>query len=149
MKGVMMLSVLLSLPVMAAGADLKPFTTDGCSAFPNGTLEQQSLWLNCCIRHDLSYWKGGTYDERLAADKALQQCVAQVGEPDIADLMLAGVRIGGSPLFPTPYRWGYGWPYPRGYKNLTAGERQEVKQKLEQFEMMIHSISEELKAGAP
>ena len=54
------------------GKDLKPFTSDGCSVFPDGNLEQQSLWVNCCIRHDLAYWKGGTYEERLASDQALE-----------------------------------------------------------------------------
>jgi len=101
---------------------LKPFTTDGCSLFPNGTLSQQKLWLRCCIDHDRAYWRGGTRNERKTADLRLQQCVAQVGEPRIAELMLAGVRIGGSPYWPTPFRWGYGWPYGRGYKALSTEE---------------------------
>src|SRR5690606_15788512 len=101
---------------------LAPFTSDGCSSFPNGTLEQKELWLNCCEAHDYAYWKGGTADERVAADTKLQACVAAVGEPEIARLMLAGVRVGGSPYLPTTFRWGYGWPYPRGYKALTDDE---------------------------
>lgn len=124
--------------------DLKPFTTDGCSAFPNGNIQHQSLWINCCIRHDLAYWKGGTYAERLAADKSLKSCVAQVGEPEIASLMLAGVRTGGSPYFPTPFRWGYGWPYPRAYGPLSKEEKQEVKHQLDYFKLMINALSEEL-----
>lgn len=130
---------------MVFGEVLKPFTTDGCSAFPDGTLDQQSLWVECCIRHDLAYWKGGTYDERLEADQALENCVAQVGEPEIAQLMLAGVRVGGSPYFPTTYRWGYGWPYPRGYKALTREESVEVHQMLDYFKLLMKGLSEELK----
>jgi hypothetical protein len=38
---------------------LVPFTSDGCSAFPDGTFAQQQLWLSCCERHDYDYWKGG------------------------------------------------------------------------------------------
>lgn len=144
MKTISYLAILICLPSMVIGAELKPFTTDGCSAFPNGTIDQQSLWANCCIRHDLAYWQGGTYDQRLAADKSLEHCVAQVGEPKIAKLMLAGVRVGGSPYFPTSYRWGYGWPYPRGYKPLTADDKVEIQQKLEMLEIMIQSISREL-----
>lgn len=136
---------LLVLPTVVAAQGLRPFTTDGCSVFPDGTIEQQSLWVNCCIRHDLSYWKGGTYAERLAADQALQACVAQVGEPEIAALMLAGVRIGGSPFYPTPYRWGYGWPWLRGYKALSAEELQAVQQELERFRLIIDSLSGELR----
>lgn len=41
--------------------------------------------------------------------------------------MLAGVRVGGTPYLPTMFRWGYGWPYPRGYKALTDEERQQIE----------------------
>jgi hypothetical protein len=144
MKTTLYLAVFFLLPSIACSAELKPFTSDGCSSFPDGTIDQQSLWANCCIRHDLAYWQGGTYDQRLAADNSLEQCVAQVGEPKIAKLMLAGVRVGGSPYFPTSYRWGYGWPYPRGYKALTAEDKVEIQQKLKMLEIMIQSISQEL-----
>ena len=108
-------------------ADITPFTSDGCSAFPDGTLDQNELWLECCVQHDLAYWRGGTRDERLAADEALQACVAAVGQPEIAQLMLAGVRVGGTPYLPTKFRWGYGWPFFRGYKVLTADELLQVE----------------------
>lgn len=111
--------------------DLTPFTTDGCSAFPDGTFMQNELWLSCCIVHDFAYWQGGTYDERLIADQALEQCVAKVGEPQIAALMLAGVRVGGSPYFPTTFRWGYGWPFPRLYNPLTEDEQLKINFKLQ------------------
>lgn len=124
--------------------ELKLFTSDGCSAFPDGTPQQQALWLNCCIKHDFSYWKGGTYDERLTADLALEQCVTNIGEPNVARLMLAGVRVGGSPYWPTTYRWGYGWSYPRGYKALTFTEQQQVKQKLNDLELLFRSLKSEI-----
>lgn len=136
--------VLVFLPSLVMAAGLKPFTTDGCSSFPDGTIKQQSIWVNCCIRHDLAYWKGGTYGDRLKADKNLESCVAKIGEPEIALIMLAGVRVGGSPFYPTPYRWGYGWPYLRGYKALSEEEKQAVKHKLQLFKLMINSLSEEL-----
>ncbi len=127
--------------------ELKPFTSDGCSSFPDGTMTQQTLWLGCCIKHDLSYWKGGTYQERLAADLSLEQCVADIGEPNVAKLMLAGVRVGGSPYFPTTYRWGYGWSYPRGYEALTAIEKQKISQKLSEFELMLRSLQAEIQSS--
>lgn len=101
---------------------INPFNSDGCSLFPDGTLRQQTLWLSCCEAHDRAYWQGGTYQQRIAADLALQQCVDQVGEPEIAQIMLAGVRVGGSPYWPTSFRWGYGWPFGRGYQPLSAAE---------------------------
>ncbi len=107
--------------------DIKAFTTDGCSAFPDGTFNHKTLWLACCSAHDVAYWQGGTYQQRLDADQQLRACVAQVGEEEIAQLMLAGVRVGGTPYLPTPFRWGYGWPYPRGYKELSEQELQQVE----------------------
>lgn len=118
---VTLISLLLAACTPTGG--LKPFTTDGCSAFPDGLPNHRELWLRCCTEHDRRYWLGGTYDERRTADKALRQCVAAVGEPAIARLMLRGVRVGGSPWLPTSFRWGYGWPYGRGYRPVTPEER--------------------------
>lgn len=110
----------------AYAGELKPFSSDGCSSFPDGTLKQNDLWLACCEAHDYDYWKGGTYRQRLDSDKLLKECVAKVGEPEIALLMLAGVRVGGSPFVPTKFRWGYGWPYPKFYGRLNKKEQAQV-----------------------
>lgn len=99
--------------------------------FPDGVLDNSNLWLICCIEHDKAYWKGGTYSERESADKKLRDCVIEVGAPFIAEIMLGGVRIGGSPFWPTTYRWGYGWPGFRGYKPLSENENEQVKARLE------------------
>ncbi|MEX1058011.1 MAG: FAD-binding oxidoreductase [Natronospirillum sp.] len=122
-----LLVTLLLLWSNASANEIRPFESDGCSSFPDGTFQQTELWLMCCTAHDYRYWMGGTYQERLAADKALEQCVASVGEPEIALLMLAGVRVGGTPYLPTRFRWGYGWPYPRGYKALTEDELRQIE----------------------
>jgi len=95
------------------------------------------------VRHDLAYWKGGTYQERLAADQALEHCVAKAGEPDIAKLMLQGVRAGGSPLLPTPFRWGYGWSFPRDYKALTDNELAQVRTQGEVLQSMLLELINE------
>ncbi len=116
----------LLLTACASRGPLQPFTTDGCSVFPDGLPNHRTLWLQCCIEHDRRYWLGGTADERRAADKALRNCVQQVKEPSIAELMLRAVRVGGSPWWPTSFRWGYGWPYGRGYQPITEDERAEA-----------------------
>lgn len=139
-----LLIILISTLSTVQAGTLKPFTTDGCSSFPNGTFDQQSLWVNCCISHDFAYWKGGDHKDRLKADQQLESCVAKVGEPEIAKIMLAGVRVGGSPHFNTPFRWGYGWPYPRGYAEVTSDEKIEIKQKLDMLKVMIESISKQI-----
>jgi hypothetical protein len=128
----------------AFAADIAPFTSDGCSSFPDGTPANQALWLDCCIRHDLAYWQGGTYEQRLDADLALEHCVTKVGEPEIAKLMLQGVRAGGNPFFLTPYRWGYGWPFGRGYQSLTDEELAQVGKQLESLEQMLKQMRESL-----
>jgi hypothetical protein len=110
---------------------LKPFTTDGCSEFPDGTPAHRDLWHRCCVEHDLKYWAGGTFDERLQADIELRSCVTAVGEPAIAEMMLGGVRVGGSPWWPTSFRWGYGWPYTNGYRALTPLQQEQVRQQKE------------------
>jgi len=120
-----LLPILLIL-VSGCSTHLSPFTSDGCSSFPDGTLEQETLWLSCCTAHDYAYWQGGTYQERVEADKDLTACVAQTGQREIAALMLAGVRVGGTPFLPTTFRWGYGWTYPRGYKALTEEEKAQI-----------------------
>jgi len=113
---------------------IEPFSTDGCSMFPDGTITQKSLWRSCCIEHDKAYWQGGTFFERVKADKRLRDCVTEAGAPFVAEIMLGGVRIGGSPFWPTPYRWGYGWPGLRGYKPVSANERAQIKRRLEELE---------------
>lgn len=122
---IFLLLLLLTSPLTVEA--IAPFTSDGCSAFPDGTLAQQELWLSCCTAHDYAYWKGGSFQERVEADEALRQCVASLGEPEIAVLMLAGVRVGGTPFLPTEFRWGYGWPFPRGYRALTKQELLQVE----------------------
>lgn len=114
----------------ATRAQPRPFTSDGCSDFPNGTPTHRTLWLACCTEHDKTYWQGGTYAERRHADQVLRQCVTRVGQPEVAAIMLAGARVGGSPYWPTRFRWGYGWPWPRGYRALTSEERAQVQQAL-------------------
>lgn len=37
----------------------------------------------------------------------------------MASVFYSGVRMGGTPWLPTPWRWGYGWDdWPRGYELL-------------------------------
>ena len=87
------------------------FTTDGCSAWPDTESTRP-----CCIEHDIAYWCGGSAADRRAADDRFRACVRErSGSAWLAAIMRAGVRFGGHPLFPMPYRWGYGDPYQGGY----------------------------------
>jgi len=113
---------------------LSDFTSDGCSLFIDGTFEDPDLWKECCLKHDIAYWQGGTEEEREAADIAFRECVKKkTGNAELAELMYQAVRKGGDPYFPTWYRWGYGWPIGRGYKPLTNEEEILVHDKLETY----------------
>jgi len=83
------------------------FKSDGCSCFPD------SEWVECCVKHDVSYWMGGTREERSNADAELKKCVSDKGHPIIAFFMYYGVRAGGVWWLPTSFRWGFGWDYPQ------------------------------------
>lgn len=100
-----------------------PFTTDGCSLFPDRSLISKTDWCGCCVQHDFAYWRGGNAEARLSADKELSACVLRVsGDKALSELMFVGVRSGGGPYYFTPYRWGYGWSYGKSYAELTSEE---------------------------
>ena len=82
---------LVLFPLCALAAEIQPFESDGCSYFPNGTFQENELWLSCCVAHDYAYWKGGTYQEPVAADNELEKCVSALGEPNVARLPLQGI----------------------------------------------------------
>lgn len=104
-------------------SSLAPFSSDGCSLFPDGSILTKEDWCECCFQHDIAYWRGGTAQEREQADLNLRQCVlAKSGDETLARLMYEGVRFGGSPYFYSWYRWGYCWPYDRKYQALSEKE---------------------------
>ena len=132
----MALVVALTISGCASSRILRDFTTDGCSLFPDGDAEDSRRWRDCCVTHDMAYWRGGTAEERKSADASLRECVlARTGRQTLADEMYCGVRFGGMPLFPTPFRWGYGWGYGRGYAPLKPDEQQQADEKLTAYRL--------------
>lgn len=110
--------------LLAASDELRPqphyrFTSDGCSGGLSvawrAFTRRPPPFEHCCVAHDFSYWKGGTYDERRAADRALERCVTATGHRALGFLMYEAVRLGGTPYAPTAWRWPYGWRWPHGY----------------------------------
>jgi hypothetical protein len=124
--------LLLGLALAPQASELKPFSTDGCSMWIDGTPEQPNLWRHCCVAHDLAYWLGGSETQRQAADAAIESCVVEAQGSGMARYMYANVRWGGSPYWMTSYRWGYGWDYwegmkPRGYREPSAAEQAQIE----------------------
>jgi hypothetical protein len=119
-----------------SGNALRPFYSDGCSLFPDGKLGDGRLWCDCCFAHDIAYWRGGTEAERKESDQALRSCVLEkTRDPRLAAMMYEAVRLGGSPVFLNWYRWGYGWPYGRGYEPLTDREQVEARERLAEYRL--------------
>jgi hypothetical protein len=92
------------------GLPERPFVTDGCSCWPDRD------WVGCCVEHDAAYWCGGTRRQRREADEGFRRCVRDGHASLLARLMHWGVRLGGHPVAPTHFRWGYGRDYPAGYE---------------------------------
>jgi hypothetical protein len=87
----------------------KPFASDGCSCWPDWN------YYDCCYSHDKDYWWGGTPQERKESDLKLMKCVSEKGHTILPIFMYIGVRISGHGWLPTPFRWGFGRPWPEGY----------------------------------
>ncbi len=118
----------------AANTEIYDFIFDGCSSVPEGIPCNPDLWCDCCLTHDIAYWKGGTYSDRLNADRAFKKCITEkTHSAVVGELFYVGVRMGGSPYYDTSYRWGYGWDYGRGYKTLTPAEEAVADEKIQLY----------------
>ncbi|WP_305824164.1 hypothetical protein [Massilia brevitalea] len=117
------LGVFGALGGCTTGPSLQPFSTDGCSLFPDRAPLGQADWCGCCVAHDLAYWRGGSAAERLESDRVFRECVrAASRSPALGGAMYGAVRAGGVPWLPSPFRWGYGWDYDRLYRTLSLEE---------------------------
>ena len=134
LPAIILVLFVISSCTSAAAPELQPFTSDGCSLFPDADLITGDDWCSCCFEHDIAYWRGGTEAERLAADQELQRCVTEkTGNALLGRLMFEGVQAGGSPYFYNWYRWGYGWGYERKYQALTTAENERARVLLDEY----------------
>jgi hypothetical protein len=111
--------------------EIRPFTTDGCSRFPDGLFgSYKGLWLICCELHDISYWAGhGNEQTRSYADNELGQCVDKKTNGWLGDVVWSGPRmakwLNTGKAMPSSYRWGYGWPFVTG-SGFNLNEEQRI-----------------------
>mgnify|MGYP000435623119 CR=1 FL=1 len=139
---IFILALLILFNQSITAGQLDSFSSDGCSQFPDGTLDHENLWCDCCIAHDIAYWQGGNRKQKKRADNSLRECVLQkTGNTMLANIMYYGVTLGGSPVFPTWYRWGYGWRYGRGFQSLDRYEKQQVNEKLQNYRLFMPQSS--------
>lgn len=134
--------LLSALATVCHASELQAFTTDGCSRFPDRSRNGKPDWCHCCAAHDVAYWRGGSAEERLAADRELKACVQKASQDDgLAALMYVGVRAGGGPYYNTSYRWGYGWPFGRNYTPLSADEQVLAAQLEHQYRLVNPTLA--------
>ncbi len=121
------------------------FSTDGCSAYPDGNpLTEVNEWVHCCIAHDMRYWIGGTAEEKQIADENLRQCIAAETTENHGKVMELGVAIGGTPYLETSWRWGYGWNRVLPFGTLSEDLK---KQAFNRFDSILYTLAEERKNG--
>lgn len=124
MKRIIIALILLTLLISGVSAQtitstqndeiLSGFKSDGCSMFLDG------IYRDCCEKHDLDYFKGGTWKERWRSDNELRKCVAAkkgFKYKPLSIMMWTGVRVFGVSWLPTPFRWGFGKDIKAGMMN--------------------------------
>lgn len=119
-----LLAFLISYAAIARdNGNLKPFLTDYCTAYAEGTRDQPELWKHCCVEHDLYFWAGGSREDRKETDLRLKHCVEDTGAVEIARLIYAAVTIGGaSPIRFKTKEWGHAFEKRERYLVLSAEE---------------------------
>lgn len=101
----------LVLTSATATAETIPAWDDAVS---EGSSLAPDISLQCCIQHDQAYYYGGSVPDRHRADVAFRQCLQDEGWPVLSWVYYSEVRIGGHPIVPLWFRWGFGLPYACG-----------------------------------
>jgi hypothetical protein len=101
---------------------LKPYFTDGCTLFLDGTHKHPGLWVHCCEEHDMRYWFGGNQDDMDKTDLRLKACVNDVAGATWGSLIYTGVRTGHMSPIKNKTHWGWGWKQNRSDTALNPSE---------------------------
>jgi hypothetical protein len=108
-----------------------PFTTDYCTNFPEGTRKHPELWKECCLKHDMFFWAGGSKNDRLAADLGLRACLEKTGAIKLSRMVYLAVRAGSySPIKYEKFRWNNGWDDGREIRALSSQDIDLIEEEL-------------------
>ncbi len=122
---------ILTITSFAYANELKPFVTDYCTMFVDGTSSRPTLWRDCCIEHDIRYWFGGTSANKDKADIELKSCVKHVAGLTWANLIYVGVRAGHYSPIKGKYKWSWGWENKRNNaEEISDQEKSYIKEEL-------------------
>ena len=127
--------------------EIKPFHTDYCTGYPEGTREEPMLWANCCIKHDLAYYVSGTRKDRRKADKLLRSCVEKVSTKTRANIMYTGIVLGHLSPIKAKTAWGWAWKNfeRKSFDELSDEQKQEALHAIYQSDVELYLIDEFLK----
>ena len=139
---------ILPMTLMAESI-LKPFETDNCTMFPDGTRKRLDLWKTCCVKHDLRYWFGGSQEDMDATDLRLKECVTKVAGKGTARLMYFGVRLGHHSPIKNKYKWNWGWTPTREKVPLSPSEIIYVSKELRKLKIDQVDLEEFIKINFP
>nr|BDT27001.1 hypothetical protein BHI3_04670 [Bacteriovorax sp. HI3] len=148
MKTLLLAFSLLFMNSQAFGEEenrLNPFESDGCSMVPDSEPFSNNDWLNCCIPHDINYWKGGTAEEKEKTDMAFKACLEKnkMGKW-LSTIFYYGVSLGGTPKIKTTWRWGYGWEKSRSFSPLSKKDLKKINEYKDLFKLPVYVRSQEL-----
>lgn len=149
LKYTILLLLLIIAPSLRAEIKLKPFETDGCTMFMDGTYSQPGLWKHCCSEHDLRYWFGGSQADMDASDLRLRSCVQKVAGDNWAFVIYSGIRAGHHSPIKNKYQWNWGWTLSREKRPLTPAEIDYVKTELKSLSVENVNIDDFIKTNFP
>ena len=114
----------------------KAFTSDHCSVVPDYDHAA------CCVRHDWLYWQGGDRRARKMADRAFYRCLRATTKRRLAFRRWLGIRFGGIGILPVPWRWGYGWRWPRSGPPTSDKSKFTTENQREVYEAILKNAEE-------
>jgi len=89
--------------------ELKPFETDGCTFIIDKPIfSKKKSFKYCCFLHDISYWIGGSRDQRSRSDKELRRCIKNESNGFYGTIFYFGVRTGHLSPIKSRFKWGWG-----------------------------------------
>lgn len=94
------------------------------------------------MQHDWLYWQGGSRRARKKADRAFYKCLRTTTNRRLALVRWLGVRLGGVGFLPTPWRWGYGWKWPRSASPNSDTSHFTTENQREVFEAILKNAAE-------
>ncbi len=87
----------------------RPFESDGCTFIIDKPIfSKNKSFKPCCYYHDISYWIGGSKQQRKSSDKELRKCVKKASNGFYGSMFYFGVRTGHLSPIKSKYRWGWG-----------------------------------------